>query len=53
MQVSHKYLLLIIKKENNEKNRLNFVGFWGETGGRDPENSNSYKLIIIFHSLKT
>lgn len=29
MQVSHKYLLLIIKKENNEKNSLNLVGLGG------------------------
>ncbi len=48
MQVSHKCLLLIILKENNGKNSLNFVGFGGEAGGSELENSNPYKLITIF-----
>ena len=31
---------------------MNFVGVWGEAGGSEPENSNPYTLIIIFHDLK-
>ena len=52
MQLPHKYLLLIMKKENNEKTvQISWVFFW-RGGEAKPENSNSYQVITIFHDYK-
>lgn len=31
---------------------MNFVGFWGEAGGSESENSNLYTLNTVFRDIK-